>query len=87
MKACELLTLKDVQSVLGSGFAPQDVLENPQLAFPSLGRMRMVFSTQGGEAALRFYDTAGAPRIAPLSGATGPQVFHSSGHRFRDDAD
>jgi hypothetical protein len=59
--------------------------ESRELAFPSLGRTRMVFSTQGDEAVLRFYDTVRA-RLPPLSGGTGPQVFHSSGHRFRDDA-
>jgi hypothetical protein len=27
MKACELITAKDVETILGSGFAPQDVLD------------------------------------------------------------
>lgn len=28
MKACELLTVKDVETVLGAGYAPQEVLNN-----------------------------------------------------------
>src|SRR5215471_9686575 len=28
MKACDLVTAKDVESVLGSGFAPQDIVTN-----------------------------------------------------------
>jgi hypothetical protein len=28
MKACELLTVKDIESVLGAGYTPKDILDN-----------------------------------------------------------